>query len=377
MRRSCRSRWLQPHFADERGRLKMSIHALVVEAPSRRIIVDTCLGNDKEGRRIPTWNNLQGPFLADLAAAGFPRESIDTVLCTHLHVDHVGWNTMLVDGKWVPTFPKARYLMGRVEFAPLARATRARGHGGGVRQLGGAGPRGRPRRPGRDRPPGMRRDQPDPDRRPYAGACQRRIKSQGEEALITGDFMHHPCQIARPHWCSTADSDPANAQATRERMLAELSSRPVLVIGTHFAGATAGRIVRDGDAYRMECLTDERTHFRRAQGHRLRQLYRRAGGGDGDVGFRRRGGQDRAAGHGRPVSPPRGAAAGQAAAQSRLFLRRAQQEEPGARSAHRCGARGAPPARPRAPTSSSPTTRRRRAGGSASLRGSEAISTSG
>ena len=114
--------WLQPHFADERGRLKMSIHALVVETPERRIIVDTCLGNDKENRRIPTWNNLQGPFLADLAAAGFPRESIDTVLCTHLHVDHVGWNTMLVDGPtgaktWRPTFPQARYLMGRVEFA--------------------------------------------------------------------------------------------------------------------------------------------------------------------------------------------------------------------------------------------------------------------
>src|SRR4029077_15102774 len=95
----------------------MSIHALLVETSERRIIVDTCLGNDKEGRRIPTWNNLQGPFLADFAAAGFPRASIDTVLCTHLHVDHVGWNTMLVDGKWTPTFPRARYLMGRVEFA--------------------------------------------------------------------------------------------------------------------------------------------------------------------------------------------------------------------------------------------------------------------
>ena len=109
--------WLQPDFADERGRLKMSIHALVVETPSRRIIVDTCLGNDKENRRIPTWNKLQTSFLADLAAAGYPRETIDTVICTHLHVDHVGWNTMLVDGQWVPTFPNARYLMGRVEFA--------------------------------------------------------------------------------------------------------------------------------------------------------------------------------------------------------------------------------------------------------------------
>ena len=78
-----------------------------------------------------------------------------------------------------------------------------------------------------------------------------RIRSGDEEALITGDFMHHPCQIARPHWSSTADSDPDQAQRTRERMLEELSERPVLVIGTHFAGATAGRIVRDGDTYRL------------------------------------------------------------------------------------------------------------------------------
>jgi len=79
--------WLQPDFADERGRLKMSIHDLVIETPGRRIIVDTCLGNDKENRRIPTWNRLQTGFLADLVAAGYSRETIDTVVCTHLHVD--------------------------------------------------------------------------------------------------------------------------------------------------------------------------------------------------------------------------------------------------------------------------------------------------
>ena len=78
-----------------------------------------------------------------------------------------------------------------------------------------------------------------------------RIASGGEEALITGDFMHHPCQIARPEWSSTADSDPALARQTRERMLTGLADRPTLVIGTHFAGRTAGRIVRDGNAYRL------------------------------------------------------------------------------------------------------------------------------
>src|SRR4051794_16850770 len=248
--------WLRPHFADERGRLKMSIHALVVEAPNgtktpRRIIVDTCLGNDKQDRRIPTWNNLQGPFLADLAAAGFARESIDTVLCTHLHVDHVGWNTMLSGGKWVPTFPNARYLMGRTEFEHW-RQSRGRDDmdavfADSVKPVFDAG----------------LVDLVETDHRVCdeidlvptlghtPGHVSVRIRSQGEEALITGDFMHHPCQIARPHWSSTADSDPDQARETRERMLKQLSEQPVLVIGTHFAGATAGRIVRDGDTYRL------------------------------------------------------------------------------------------------------------------------------
>jgi glyoxylase-like metal-dependent hydrolase (beta-lactamase superfamily II) len=243
--------WLQPHFADERGRLKMSIHALVVETPERRIVVDTCLGNDKEGRRIPGWNNLQGPFLADLAAAGFPRESIDTVLCTHLHVDHVGWNTMLVGDRWVPTFPNARYLMGRVEFdhwrAQREREDMAAVFADSVAPIHNAGLADL-----------VETDHlicdeislvPTVGHTP--GHVSVRISSKGEEALITGDFMHHPCQIARPDWSSLADSDPDEARRTRERMLGELCGRPVLVIGTHFAGATAGHIVRDGDTYRL------------------------------------------------------------------------------------------------------------------------------
>jgi glyoxylase-like metal-dependent hydrolase (beta-lactamase superfamily II) len=243
--------WLRPHFADEAGRLKMSIHALVVETPARRIVVDTCLGNDKENRAIPTWNRLQTNFLADLAAAGFPRETIDTVLCTHLHVDHVGWNTMLRDGRWVPTFPDARYLFGRVEFAHWTGESGSADMlpilADSVRPVVDAG----------------RVDLVETDHRVCdevslvptvghtPGHVSVRIVSEGEEALITGDFMHHPCQIARPEWSSTADTDPEEARRTRERMLAELSRRPVLVIGTHFAGPTAGRIVRDGDAFRL------------------------------------------------------------------------------------------------------------------------------
>jgi glyoxylase-like metal-dependent hydrolase (beta-lactamase superfamily II) len=111
--------WLGPFLAAN-GEAMGSVHALVLEVGARRILVDTCIGNDKE-RRIPPWNNRHGPFLPQLTAAGYPPDSIDTVICTHLHTDHVGWNTRLVDGRWVPTFPQARYLMARPEWQHWSR----------------------------------------------------------------------------------------------------------------------------------------------------------------------------------------------------------------------------------------------------------------
>ena len=107
--------WMQPHFATAEGKLVMSVHALVIDTGSLRIVVDTCIGNDKE-RNMPAWNKMQTSFLEDLTAAGYPPETIDVVMCTHLHVDHVGWNTRLVDGEWVPTFTNARYLMAEKEW---------------------------------------------------------------------------------------------------------------------------------------------------------------------------------------------------------------------------------------------------------------------
>jgi glyoxylase-like metal-dependent hydrolase (beta-lactamase superfamily II) len=244
--------WLQPHFMDPDGRLIMSIHALIVETPDRRIIVDTCLGNDKQ-RAIPGWHMRTGPFLDDIAAAGYPRESIDTVLCTHLHVDHVGWNTMLVDGKWVPTFPKARYLIGRKEFDHW------QGHG--PANARGDDPFSDSVKPVFDAGlvdfvesdhaicPEIRLE-PTPGHTP--GHVSVRISSKGEEGLITGDVMHHPCQMAHPEWASAADSDADRARITRLSLLDRCAGAPLLVIGTHFAGPTAGRVVRDGRVYRFD-----------------------------------------------------------------------------------------------------------------------------
>jgi len=245
--------WLRPHFADDNGRLRMSIHTFLVQTPTHRIVVDTCLGNDKENRRIPHWNDMQTKFLEDIAAAGFPRESVDTVLCTHLHVDHVGWNTMKAGGEWVPTFPKAQYLFGRVEHAHWTEAAAVR-----------------------EDMPFVLADSVTPildaglatlveyDHRIGAeislvptvghtpGHVSVAIESRGERALITGDFMHHPCQIAHPEWDTTADTDKEQGIRTRRIMFEQLAGSPVLVLGTHFAGATGGRIVRDGDTFRLD-----------------------------------------------------------------------------------------------------------------------------
>jgi hypothetical protein len=107
--------WLYPDYVDEEDRLRLSIHALLVEAPGFRLVVDTCIGNDRPRQFIGD-KPLATDFLDRFAAAGWTREGVNAVVCTHLHVDHVGWNTMLDAGKWVPTFPNARYLIGRKEF---------------------------------------------------------------------------------------------------------------------------------------------------------------------------------------------------------------------------------------------------------------------
>lgn len=247
--------WLTPHFADESGKLRMSIHALVVETPTRRIIVDTCIGNDKQ-REMTAWSDLQTGFLSDLEGAGFTRDSIDTVLCTHLHVDHVGWNTMLLDGAWIPTFSKARYLIGRAEYEYWrAEEDGVTDHAtsyfhDSVKPIWDAG----------------LVDLVETDHRVCdevsleptlghtPGHVSVRIRSQGEEALITGDFTHHPCQLAHPEWAAAVDYDQAASTATRRRMYAELAGSKTLVIGTHFAAPTAGHVVADGDVWRLETL---------------------------------------------------------------------------------------------------------------------------
>ena len=210
--------WLIPHFATEEGRLKMSIHSLVVETPTRRIVVDTGLGNDKEGRKVPTWNNRKDPFLETMTAAGFAPDSIDTVLCTHLHVDHVGWNTKLVGGQWVPTFANARYVFGKTEYEHWRdhsdESDKLAVFNDSVKPIADAG------RADLVASDARLCDEitliPTPGHSP--GHMSIQIQSDGEQGLLTGDVAHHPCQMAHLDWSSTADSDPVQSAATRREL---------------------------------------------------------------------------------------------------------------------------------------------------------------
>jgi glyoxylase-like metal-dependent hydrolase (beta-lactamase superfamily II) len=240
--------WLIPHFATAEGRLKMSIHSLVIETPSRRIVVDTSLGNDKEGRNVPTWNNRKGPFLETMRDAGFAPDSIDTVVCTHLHVDHVGWNTRLVGGQWVPTFGNARYVFGQIEYEYWRdhsdEPDKLAVFNDSVKPIVEAGKA--------DLVASDHRlcDEitliPTPGHSP--GHMSLHIRSNGEEGLLTGDVVHHPCQMAHLDWSSTVDSDPVQAAVTRRELFSRFADTPTLVIGGHFS---AGRIKRDGDAFKF------------------------------------------------------------------------------------------------------------------------------
>ena len=241
--------WMVPDFATPDGKVHMTIRALVVESEGRRILVDTCLGNDKQ-RPVESWSMRSGPFLDDLAAAGFPPESIDTVLCTHLHVDHVGWNTRLVDGQWVPTFPNARYLFADVEWEHWQRDD------SGMDQE-------------------LRADSIQPvidaglvdlvatDARLTAhvslvatpghtpGHVSVVIESDGKRAVITGDLSHMVCQAAHPEWGSSFDVDPAGAEATRRAFFGSHADTDHLVLGTHWEPC-AGYVRSDGEVWRVE-----------------------------------------------------------------------------------------------------------------------------
>jgi glyoxylase-like metal-dependent hydrolase (beta-lactamase superfamily II) len=243
--------WLYPHFVrPEDDAMLLSFHALLVDAPGMRLVVDTCIGNDKPRKELGM-QALSTPFLDHMRDAGWPPESVDAVVCTHLHVDHVGWNTRLEDGKWVPTFPNARYLIGRVDhqhWSGNGDETDLQILADSVQPIFDAGLADYVEMDHVLTP--EVRLVPTPGHTP--GHVSVMIESKSETAFITGDALHHPSQMTYPDWCPSVDVDQILSPQTRRTLLADAESRGLLFIGTHFAGPTAGRVVKDGANWRLE-----------------------------------------------------------------------------------------------------------------------------
>jgi glyoxylase-like metal-dependent hydrolase (beta-lactamase superfamily II) len=246
---------MSPHFVTPEGALRLSIHALLIDAPGLRLVVDTCVGNDR-ARAFINDEPLQTRFLENMEALGWAAETVDAVVCTHLHVDHVGWNTRLVDGAFVPTFPKARYcfardeyvqFMAEVEAASGPTAEKATIHDDAVRPVVDAG---LVHLVACDHQfTSEIRLLPTPGH--TAGHVSVLIESEGQRAIISGDAVHHPCQLNQPAWMTPWEHDPAQALETRVALFDDLADSPTRLIGTHFAAPTSGFVVRDADGFRF------------------------------------------------------------------------------------------------------------------------------
>jgi len=226
----------------ETGRMILPIQGFLLKTPDHLILVDACVGNDKTVETTPFWHKRSDDrFMASLKAAGASVEDVDYVLCTHLHTDHIGWNTQLVDGRWVPTFPNARYIFpaaDEVEFRdrePMRESVSPVIEAGQAELVG---------------PDHTLGDEvsliPTPGHTP--GHVSVLIRSGGAEAVITGDALHSTAQCWHPDWHFKFDSDPEQAVTSRRVLLESSVESNRRVLGTHFLLPSIGRVQAEGDA---------------------------------------------------------------------------------------------------------------------------------
>jgi glyoxylase-like metal-dependent hydrolase (beta-lactamase superfamily II) len=250
--------WMSPRYArlSQSGRWLglLSFQTYVVRTARHVVLVDTCIGNDKDRNGHAAFHMLRTPWLENLAAAGVSPQDVDYVMCTHMHADHVGWNTRLADGRWVPTFPRARYVFARREYAHRRAAWERDG--------------AEVQRTFTDSVlPVVESGQAvlvdsdhavddelwlEPAEGHTPGNVVVRLRGAGEHAVLSGDVIHHPLQVKYPEWSSAFCEDPAASAACRREFVARHADAGTLVVPAHFPAPTAGRIRRDGERWRYE-----------------------------------------------------------------------------------------------------------------------------
>jgi glyoxylase-like metal-dependent hydrolase (beta-lactamase superfamily II) len=247
--------WLVPdHYSPEHNRLVSSVHSWLVRTPRHTILIDCCAGNHKERPGFARFHQLDTPYLARLRAAGVEPEQIDIVLCTHLHSDHVGWNTVQRDGRWIPTFPNAKYLFSRAENeigdprrSPAAAADlqRCNAYHDSVLPVIEAGQA--VLLDGAHSIDDTMLIEPAPGHTP--GHVVLKLADRGERALFAGDAIHHALQVHMPHWNSGFCELPDLARATRRRLLEHCAEDNALLFPIHFGAPHVAAIERAGDAF--------------------------------------------------------------------------------------------------------------------------------
>jgi glyoxylase-like metal-dependent hydrolase (beta-lactamase superfamily II) len=249
--------WLVPdHYSPEHDRLVTSVHSWLIRTDRHTILVDSCAGNHKDRPGFARFHQLDTPYLARLRAAGAAPEDIDIVLCTHLHADHVGWNTMLRDGRWVPTFPNAKYLFSRTENEignpdrnPAAEADPQRNRAyrdsvlpvieaGLAVPLDGAHAIG-----------DALLVEPAPGHTP--GHVILKVTDRDKHGVVCGDVIHHPLQVYAPHWNSGFCELPDQARITRRRVLEHCAEHNALLFPVHFGAPHVAAIRQAGDAFSL------------------------------------------------------------------------------------------------------------------------------
>jgi glyoxylase-like metal-dependent hydrolase (beta-lactamase superfamily II) len=251
--------WLLPHFWDSAANTFLrSIQSYVVRTAHHTILVDSCVGHGKERPSTPAWDRLDSTWLDQLIAAGVQPEEIDFVLCTHLHADHIGWNTRLENGRWVPTFPNAKYVFHKDEFRYWEE------HGKdwvGSGSLDGGF---------EDSVlPVMKAGQvalvdndfaiddqftlePTPGHSP--GHVCIDVRTSAGHVVLSGDVVHHPIQIAYPEWNSRFCVDPDLSRDSRKKFVDRHADQDTLILPAHFASPAIGRIVANGERCKYQVV---------------------------------------------------------------------------------------------------------------------------
>lgn len=244
--------WMEQCGAvDRAGRLVLCIQSYVVRTPRHTVLIDSCVGNDKDRPQRPHYHRLSSTsYMDNLAAAGVTLEDIDFVMCTHLHVDHVGWNTRLLDGRWVPTFPNARYIFARKEFDYWTEKNAAA-------QIGPIADSVLPILEAK-RADLVASDFALDDHvrlTPTPGHTRDHVAvllgKSGKDAVVCGDLIHSPLQARYPDLAMRSDYDPKQGAETRRSFLERYCETDTLVCTAHFPSPSAGSISRWGDGFRF------------------------------------------------------------------------------------------------------------------------------